>query len=89
MKSHLQKPFDRCYWVVPNKFLAGEYPGSKDSREALEKVSGLVNCGIRRIFDEKLVENVRITYCFSLTITLIGIKRLLPTICGRSCFSGG
>ncbi|MGO9120400.1 MAG: hypothetical protein ACLQPD_22645 [Desulfomonilaceae bacterium] len=44
---------------------------------------------IRRIFDEKVVENVRITYCFSLTITLIGIKRLLPTICGRSCFSGG
>jgi protein-tyrosine phosphatase len=51
MKTHLQKPFDRCYWVVPNKFLAGEYPGSKDSREALGKVSGLVNCGIRRIIN--------------------------------------
>jgi protein tyrosine phosphatase len=51
MRTHLQKPFDRCYWVVPNKFLAGEYPGSKDSREALEKVSRLVNCGIRRIIN--------------------------------------
>jgi len=51
MKTHFQKPFDRSYWVVPNKFLAGAYPGSKDRQEAQEKVSGLVNCGIRRIIN--------------------------------------
>ena len=21
------KPFDDCYWVIPGKLLAGEYPG--------------------------------------------------------------
>ena len=51
MKTHFQKSFDRSYWVVPNKFLAGAYPGSKDRQEAQEKVSGLVNCGIRRIIN--------------------------------------
>ena len=51
MKTHFQKPFDRSYWVVPNKFLAGAYPGSKDRQEAQEKISGLVNCGIRRIIN--------------------------------------
>jgi protein tyrosine phosphatase len=51
MTKNLQKPFDRSYWVVPNYFLAGAYPGSKDIQEALEKVSGLVNCGIRRIIN--------------------------------------
>ena len=51
MTKYLQKPFDRSYWVVSDKRLAGAYPGSKDSQESLEKVSGLVNCGIRRIIN--------------------------------------
>lgn len=51
MKTHFQKPFDRSYWVVTNTFLAGAYPGSKDSQEALDKVSGLVKCGIRKIIN--------------------------------------
>jgi protein tyrosine phosphatase len=51
MTSPLQKPFGRSYWVIPNKFLAGAYPGSKDDQEAQEKISGLVRCGIRRIFN--------------------------------------
>lgn len=51
MKTNIKKPFDRSYWVVPNNFLAGAYPGSKDGQEAQEKVSGLVNCGIRRIIN--------------------------------------
>lgn len=51
MKTYPQKPFDRSYWVVPNKLLAGSYPGSKDSEEAREKISALVNCGIRRIIN--------------------------------------
>lgn len=51
MKTHFQKPFDRSYWVVPDNLLAGAYPGSKDGQEAQEKVSRLVNCGIRRIIN--------------------------------------
>src|SRR5208283_2345805 len=47
MISDAQKPFDRSYWVVPNKFLAGAYPGSKDHEEGRAKITSLVECGIR------------------------------------------
>ena len=47
MTSDAQKPFDRSYWVVPNKFLAGAYPGSKDHEEGRAKITSLVDCGIR------------------------------------------
>ncbi len=40
-------PFDRSYWVVPDKFLAVAYPGSKDHEEAMPKITALVECGIR------------------------------------------
>ena len=49
MTSDLEKPFGRSYWVIPGKFLAGAYPGSKDHEEALPKITALVECGIRFI----------------------------------------
>jgi hypothetical protein len=47
MIPHARTPFGRSYWVVPDKFLAGAYPGSKDHDEALPKITALVECGIR------------------------------------------
>jgi hypothetical protein len=46
MITHARTPFGRSYWVVPDKFLAGAYPGSKDHDEALPKITALVECGI-------------------------------------------
>lgn len=40
-------PFSRSYWVVPDKFLAGCYPGSEDQKMAHEKLESLLNHGIR------------------------------------------
>ncbi len=45
MKSSL--PFPRSYWVVPGKFLAGYYPGSRDSATAQVKLKNLLEHGIR------------------------------------------
>lgn len=42
----MQKPFDNCYWVVPGKFLAGEYPGSPNGIEAREKIDRLLGFGV-------------------------------------------
>ncbi len=42
-------PFERSYWVVPGKLLAGHFPGSKDPAHEQEKITNLFNCGIRRI----------------------------------------
>lgn len=40
-------PFPRSYWVVPGKLLAGCYPGDKNSKQAEEKLRGILTCGIR------------------------------------------
>jgi protein tyrosine/serine phosphatase len=42
-------PFDRTYWVVPGKFLAGCYPGSNNEKRAYQKLRGLVIHGIRHM----------------------------------------
>ena len=44
-------PFSRSYWVVPEKFLAGYYPGSKDQDEAQQKLTALLNHGIRYVIN--------------------------------------
>lgn len=42
-------PFPRSYWVVPDTFLAGFYPGDRNRRAMEQKVSALLECGIRHI----------------------------------------
>lgn len=50
MKNH-PVPFPRSYWVVPEKLLAGYYPGSRDSATAQSKLKGLLEYGIRHIIN--------------------------------------
>ncbi len=47
----LDKPFPRSYWVVPGRFLAGAYPGSRDRDRAGRKIGALLKCGIVRIIN--------------------------------------
>ena len=44
-------PFDRCYWVVPGKLLAGYYPGDPDHDGTVSKLGALLNTGIRTFID--------------------------------------
>ena len=44
-------PFPHSYWVVPGRLLAGNYPGSKDPTEMRQKLTGLVDVGIRRVIN--------------------------------------
>lgn len=44
-------PFDRSYWVVPGKLLAGAYPGNRDAEKAQAKLSRLLDAGIRNVID--------------------------------------
>jgi hypothetical protein len=39
-------PFDRSYWAVPDRLLAGYYPGDLDPAVAQRKLAGLVRCGV-------------------------------------------
>ena len=49
MTDQFSVPFDRCYWVVPGKFLAGCYPGDLDEAAACRKMQGLLDHGIRHM----------------------------------------
>ena len=44
-------PFPRSYWVVPGKFLAGYYPGSRDPSTAQRKLEGLLEHGVRQVIN--------------------------------------
>jgi protein tyrosine phosphatase len=49
MPEILKVPFNRSYWVIPGKLLAGGYPGSEDSMEEERKLKGLIQAGIRHV----------------------------------------
>jgi ADP-ribosylglycohydrolase/protein-tyrosine phosphatase len=44
-------PFPRSYWVIPGILLAGEFPGAKSHVETQDKISRLIDCGIRQIIN--------------------------------------
>jgi hypothetical protein len=45
------RPNKNTYWVVPLKFLAGEYPGDKDPVKARKKIKQFLAAGVRRFVD--------------------------------------
>jgi hypothetical protein len=47
----LSVPFQRSYWVIPGKFLAGYYPGSQDPAEAHKRLKALLDHGLRSFID--------------------------------------
>lgn len=44
-------PFDRSYWVVPGRLLAGVYPSSDNQAEATDKLQRLLEVGVRHIIN--------------------------------------
>ncbi|MFC1657424.1 dual specificity protein phosphatase family protein [Candidatus Moduliflexota bacterium] len=51
MNSKKGRPIEDSYWVVPELFLAGEYPGAPRGREGRLKVASLLDAGIRQFID--------------------------------------
>jgi len=49
MTETLKVPFNRSYWIVPGKLLAGGYPGSEDPIEEKRKLKGFIQAGIRHV----------------------------------------
>ena len=47
----MTRPIEHCYWVVENKLLAGEYPGTKETDSSKKKVDELVRAGITLFID--------------------------------------
>ena len=53
-------PFERSYWVLPNKLLAGEIPSAKTESSKLKKIQGLLDCSIDVVIN--LMEEVEVDY---------------------------
>jgi hypothetical protein len=45
------RPNQNTYWVVPHKFLAGEYPGNLDPVKARKKINEFLQVGVRHFVD--------------------------------------
>ncbi len=45
----LPVPYPRSFWVVPGKFLAGYYPGSRNPATAQNKLRKLLEHGVRHV----------------------------------------
>lgn len=45
------RPLPATYWVVPGRFLAGEYPGSHSRAEAMERLRLLLSAGVTCFID--------------------------------------
>jgi hypothetical protein len=45
------RPHDNCYWVLPDQFMAGEYPGAERDSVALPRLTRIGECGVRHFID--------------------------------------
>lgn len=44
-------PIENCYWVIPEKLLAGEYPRNRDEESSETKINALLQVGITVFID--------------------------------------
>ena len=49
--SNFTLPFPESYWVIPDAFLAGEYPGRREENESRKRIQALLQSGIRVCID--------------------------------------
>ena len=49
--SAQSRPLKNSYWVIPGRLLAGEYPGSWDSKNARLRLQGMLSMGFTRFID--------------------------------------
>lgn len=47
----IHKPIENCYWVIPGKFLAGEYPRHLDAESSQIKIDALLDAGVSAFID--------------------------------------
>jgi protein-tyrosine phosphatase len=47
----MTQPIKNCYWVVPGKLLAGEYPGDEDVKTSRSKIDALIHSGVTAFVD--------------------------------------
>lgn len=59
-------PYIDSYWVVPEKLLAGQYPGGQDDATTRRRVQSLIKAGIGTIIDLTMPGDAIFTYAKAL-----------------------
>lgn len=47
----MNRPIENCYWVVPGRFLAGEYPINIDEESSPGKIGAIIRSGVSVFID--------------------------------------
>ena len=50
-ENHPPLPIPHCYWVIPGKLLAGDYPRTPDEASSREKLKQLTGAGVSAFID--------------------------------------
>lgn len=45
------RPHDNCYWLLPELFMAGEYPSAIRAQDSEHKLAAIISAGIRHFID--------------------------------------
>ena len=45
------RPHDNCYWLLPGRLLAGEYPGAADVTLTERRLNALLDVGVRQVLN--------------------------------------
>jgi len=46
-----ERPHENCYWLLPGRFLAGEYPGNRDPHKARQRLDRYLDAGVTFFLD--------------------------------------
>lgn len=49
--THITRPIFNCYWVIPQRFLAGEYPGAARSEPTRQRLDAFIEFNIDTYMD--------------------------------------
>ena len=49
--THPPRPIPESYWVLPDRFLAGEYPGSWEDERTTKRIDSFLNAGLDTFID--------------------------------------
>jgi Cyclin-dependent kinase inhibitor 3 (CDKN3) len=49
--DHLPRPHGNCYWVIPGKVMAGEYPRDHDDASSRKKLHSILTAGVTQFVD--------------------------------------
>ena len=75
LRNMKARPTEYCYWVQPNRLLAGEYPSDFDEESSRKNIDALVNAGVTAFIDLTEERDGLLPYAYFLDKKIISYER--------------